>query len=147
MSQQNALGFRSANHLKYSMASQQKVLVLPLYLQLVQTHLECCVQYWAPQNKKGMKVFQFIWRKATKMIEGLGNMSCEEELGTVQSGNEGSRGNLTAICNLLRRGSRGSHWTLLHGNTSQIAWELNKSVREGSDWMLGKFFSMRLGKL
>lgn len=118
MSQQCALGVKRANRITYSIASQQKVIVLPLYLQLVQTHLECCVQYWAPHNKKGIKVLQFMWWNTRKMIEGLRSISCEEKLGTLTLSSlemGGSRGNLTALCSFL--GNRESHWTLLHGNT------------------------------
>lgn len=57
MSQQCALVGQSVNRIleciKYSIASQSKGVIIPLYSALVWLHLEYYVQFWAPQHKNG----------------------------------------------------------------------------------------------
>jgi len=75
MSQQRALSAKKANcvlgSIKHSMASQSREVIAPLYTALVQTHLECCVQFWVPHYKKDIRLLECVQRRATKMMKSL----------------------------------------------------------------------------
>ena len=51
-----------------------------LYKALVRSRIEYCVQAWNPYLEKDKILLERVQRRATKMIEGLGNMSYEERL-------------------------------------------------------------------
>jgi len=68
-------------HIKRSMASKLREVILPLYSALVRPRLEFCVQLWSPQHRKDMELLDQIQRRATKVIRGMRHLSYEERLG------------------------------------------------------------------
>jgi len=84
MSQQFALAAQKANCIvcciKRSVTRRSREETAPLYSALVRPHLEYCIHFWSPQNKKDTEMLEKVQRRATKMIKGLEQLLYEDSL-------------------------------------------------------------------
>ncbi|KAK4825515.1 hypothetical protein QYF61_000028, partial [Mycteria americana] len=87
-----------------SIDSRSREVILPSsILSPSERHLECCVQYWAPQDKMGMDLLEQVQRKATKFIKGVDHLILgeAERAGIVQPGEGKAHGYINHVYKCL----------------------------------------------
>ena len=66
--------------IKRNIKYKSKSIMINLYKALVRPRLEYCIQAWNPNLEKDIKLLERVQRRATKMIEGFGNMCYDKRL-------------------------------------------------------------------
>jgi hypothetical protein len=66
--------------IKRNFTCKSKEVIIPLYKTLVRPHMDYCVQAWKPHLRKDIERLEKIQRRATKMVEGMMNLTYEERL-------------------------------------------------------------------
>ena len=97
------------------MASRKREGVVLLYSAFVRSHLDYCVQSWGPQ-KKDVDLLE----RVTKVIRGLGQLSCEERLRELVSRETSLQPSSTQNEHIIRRETNFLHVQIVIGQGGMV---------------------------
>ena len=122
--------------------------ILHLYSALTGPHLEYCIQMWSPQYRRDVNLLDRIQRRATKMIQGMEHLSCEDRLRKLvlfSLGRSSLRKDLIVAFQNIKGGYKKEGNRLFHGTCCDRTRENGFKLKEGRFRLdiRKKFFTIR----